>query len=406
MKTLYIDCFSGVSGDKMVAALLDLGVPEPLIREELAKLPLEEYRLEVRREKKTSISCLQFQVIPADSTPVFRSFPDIKELIMASSLEENVKKLSIDIFSELARAESKVHGVQMEKIHFHEVGAIDSIVDVVASAVGFCWIKADQIISSPVPLGKGFVKIQHGTIPIPTPAVLEILKGVPTYGSGIEVELTTPTGAAILKTMADSYGDMPLMKVDKIGYGAGQKDLRIPNLLRILWGELVEETEIPRDSLVLLSTNIDDLNPEIVGYVFQLLLEKGAKDVWITPVQMKKNRAASELSTLCVPEKAEEMVKIIFRETSSLGIRRTEVKRYTLPRKSIEVQLLYARIKVKLGLAGGKVISISPEYEDCAEAARKTGKPLKEIYLEAISEARKNLQEDAPQKLDQNPLPQ
>jgi uncharacterized protein (TIGR00299 family) protein len=279
----------------------------------------------------------------------------------------------------------------MDQIHFHEVGAIDSIVDVVASAIGFCWLKADQIISSPVALGKGFVETQHGTIPVPPPAVLEILKGVPIYGSGIEVELTTPTGAAILKTVTDSYGDLPLMKVDKIGYGAGQKDLRIPNLLRILWGELAEETEVARDSLVLLSTNIDDLNPEIVGYAFQLLLEKGAKDVWITPVQMKKNRAGSELSILCLPEKAEEMVEIIFRETSSLGIRRTEVKRYTLPRKSIEVQLPYAKVRVKLGMAGGKVISISPEYEDCAEAARKTGKPLREIYLEAVSEARKNL---------------
>ncbi|GFP22035.1 pyridinium-3,5-bisthiocarboxylic acid mononucleotide nickel chelatase, partial [Candidatus Hakubella thermalkaliphila] len=280
------------------------------------------------------------------------------------------------------------------------------IVDVVASAAGLCWLKADQIISSPVPLGKGFVEIQHGTIPIPPPAVLEIFKGVPIYGSGIEVELTTPTGAAILKTVTDSYGDLPLMKVDKIGYGAGQKDLRIPNLLRILWGELVEEREILSDSLVLLSTNIDDLNPEIVGYVFQLLLEMGAKDVWITPVQMKKNRAASELSILCLPEKAREMVEIIFRETSSLGVRRTEVKRYALPRKSVEVQLPYARIKVKLGMAGGKVISISPEYEDCAQAARKTGKPLKEIYREVISEARKNLQEETSKKPDQNPSPQ
>ncbi|MBT9170061.1 MAG: hypothetical protein DDT18_00399 [Actinobacteria bacterium] len=406
MKTLYIDCFSGVSGDKMVAALLDLGVPEPLIREELAKLPLEDYRIEVRRENKASISCLQFQVIPTDSTPVFRSFTDIKDLIVASSLEQDVKKLSVDIFSELARAESKIHEIPTEQIHFHEVGAIDSIVDVVASAAGFCWLKADQIISSPVPLGKGFVEIQHGTIPIPPPAVVEILKGVPIYGSGIEVELTTPTGAAILKTVTDSYGDLPLMKVDKIGYGAGQKDLRIPNLLRILWGELVEEREILSDSLVLLSTNIDDLNPEIVGYVFQLLLEMGAKDVWITPVQMKKNRAASELSILCLPEKAREMVEIIFRETSSLGVRRTEVKRYALPRKSVEVQLPYARIKVKLGMAGGKVISISPEYEDCAQAARKTGKPLKEIYREVISEARKNLQEETSKKPDQNPSPQ
>lgn len=391
MRIAYFDCFSGISGDMALGALLDAGLKlEPLL-EELSKLPLKDYRLEVRKVDKGGILATQV-VVHSYEKGVVRYWSNIEALIKESALHLSVKKRSLEIFQRLAQVEAKIHGKTVEQIHFHEIGAVDSIVDIVGVAAGIHLLGIEKVVSSALPTGKGVIRTEHGILPLPAPATLEILQGVPVYGRDVEAELTTPTGAAIITTIADSFEEIPPMQIEKIGYGAGYHDLEIPNLLRIIIGQELL-TSAGEDLTALLSTNIDDLNPEIFDYLIEKLLKAGALDVWLTPIQMKKNRPAITLKVLSPPQKIEQLSQIIFTETTTLGIRVQQVKRKKLKRKVFEVTTLYGNIKVKVAYLGEKVVNISPEYEDCAHAAKESGVPIKDIFELAREKAREELKE-------------
>ncbi len=386
---LYIDCFSGISGDMTVGALIDLGLELNFLKSELKKMDLGGYNISCNAVSINSISAKKFDV-EITSSPEGRDYKEIKRIIDSSSLQSDVKKTALKIFQVLAEAEAKVHGTNIDKIHFHEVGAVDSIVDIVSTAIGIKSLGIDAIYSSKVPLGSGFVSTMHGKLPIPAPATLEILKGCPVYGGGFDFEVTTPTGAAILKALVRKFGVMPPVNIEKIGCGAGsKKNEGIPNVLRITKGSIKEETNgkkgtSGREDLILLSTNIDDSTPEILGYLMDKLYRTKVLDAWIEPIYMKKNRPAFKLCAICDSKLEHEVVSVIFRETTTLGIRREIVERYTAARKIKKVKLPYGEVKVKIGIYHGKEVTVSPEFESCRKLAQKLDKPLKEVYQDAI----------------------
>ena len=383
-RILYIDCFSGISGDMMAGALCDLGLDLDFLRNELKKIDIAGYEIDCKKIKVGSIITKKFSVNVAGSQP-HRNFEDIKKIIGASSLDEEVKKISLDIFHLIAGAEAAVHDCEIGKIHFHEVGAVDSIIDIVSTAIGLRFLKIESFYSSKIPLGSGFVESSHGRLPVPAPAALEILKEIPVYGGDFDSEVTTPTGAAIIKTLAVKFGEIPDMKIEKIGYGAGSKaKKKIPNILRLLIGTVTDKLEPLEENLIILSANIDDSTPEIMGYLQETLLKDRALDVWVEPIYMKKNRPAFKLCVLCGRESEREIIDKIFSESSTLGIRREEIKRYSVDREIKKVKLPYGEVRVKTGIYKGKKVNISPEFESCRKLAKKTGRPLKEIYQDAI----------------------
>jgi uncharacterized protein (TIGR00299 family) protein len=391
MKIAYFDCFSGISGDMVLGALLDLGLSLDDMLGELAELPLKDYRLEVKKVERKGIESTQV-IVHSYEKGVVRYWSNIQSLIQESNLESAVKKDSYKIFEKLALSEAAVHGRSPDQIHFHEIGAVDSIIDIVGTAFGIHRLGIKKIYASALPAGRGTVHTEHGVYPIPAPATLEILKGTPLYGKDVEAELVTPTGAAIISSYAQSFGVIPSMRLGQIGYGAGFQDLETPNVLRVIVGE--EETAgVEEESAALLSTNIDDLNPEVFDYVTERLLEAGAFDVWLHPVQMKKNRPAVTLNVLTPQSLAGNLSEIIFTETSTLGIRIERIERKKLRRKIIEVKIAQGKLRVKLGYLGEKIVSVSPEYEDCAALARQTSTPIKEIFELAKDKARENLKE-------------
>lgn len=377
----YFDCFSGVSGDMLLGAFVDAGFSLDKLKSELEKINLKnEFRIKKSIVKKQNISALKITVVQQKDLPP-RSFAEIKKIIQKSKLDESTKKLSVKIFNQLALAESKIHNQKIEQVHFHEIGAIDSIVDIVGAAICFLQSGFEKIYASPLPLGKGFTETAHGVIPVPAPATLEILKDVPVYQGSEESELVTPTGAAVLKTCVSGFRELPLLKIKNIGYGAGKKDLRTPNILRLIIGETItSENNFTKDETLLMSTNIDDTNPEFYDHVLKKLFKNGALDVWLAPVYMKKNRPALTLNLICDQEKTEVLSKIIFKETNTFGIRISETKRLKLARKIIDVKINEDRVRVKLGFLNNEIVTLSPEYEDCAKIASETGVPLKTIY--------------------------
>jgi len=296
-------------------------------------------------------------------------------------LEEKVKELSKAIFTRLATAEAKIHGKDVQKIHFHELGGLDTIIDVVGAVAGMKYLGVEKVYSSPLPVGRGFVKCAHGILPVPAPATLELLKEVPVYGSDIEAELVTPTGAAIISSLVENFGEMPPMKIDNIGYGAGQRDLPIPNLLRVSIG--VIKNAYQEDVVSLIQTNIDDMNPEFYEHIVDRLFHEGALDVFLTPIQMKRTRPATMLSVIAGQEKMEKMLEIIFDETTTLGIRISKIKRRKLNRENRKVSTKYGKIEVKIGKHDGVVKNISPSYEECRKIATHLKIPLKKVYQEA-----------------------
>ncbi|MFA5015211.1 MAG: nickel pincer cofactor biosynthesis protein LarC [Actinomycetota bacterium] len=383
-KILYIDCFSGISGDMMVGALCDLGVDLLFLRNELKKLDINGYDIDCKEIKAGSIKTKKFTVNLTGSQP-YRNFEDIKKMIGESSLDKEIKKISLDIFHLIAEAEAVIHDYDISKIHFHEVGAVDSIIDIVSTAIGLRFLKIGSFYSSNVPLGSGFVGSSHGKLPVPAPATLEILKKIPVYGGNFDFEVTTPTGAAIIKTLAAKFGEIPDMEIEKIGYGAGSKVKKeTPNILRLLMGAGTGKIESCEENLIILSANIDDSTPEIIGYLQETLLKGRALDVWIEPIYMKKNRPAFKLCVLCDRESECEIVDKVFSESTTLGIRREEVKRYSIDREIKTIKLPYGEVRVKTGIYRGKKVNISPEFESCSKLAEKTGKPLKEIYQDVI----------------------
>jgi len=398
-RILYLDCFSGISGDMMLGALIDLGVDLQYIKNELKNLDIGGYELKSSKVKINAIYATRFQVNAKKDQPP-RSYKDIKNLIVSSRLQPATKELALKIFKNIAEAEARVHNQKIEDVHFHEIGALDSIIDITATAAALDSLKLDLIYAREVPLGSGIVSTMHGKIPIPAPATVEILKGVPSYGGNFDFEVTTPTGAAIISTICNRFGKMPLMCIEKIGMGAGTRQdavhetslgashgNELPNALRLILGTQSEETSNEQNSenrLTLLSTNIDDCTPEVLAYFIEKLLESKAFDAWIEPIYMKKNRPAFKVCALCNYDKVGSIAEVFFSETSTLGIRMQQIGRITLERGVKTVKLPYGEVKLKVGILKGKEITFSPEFESCAEIARKLKKPLKEVYQDAV----------------------
>ena len=380
MKTAYFDCFSGISGDMVLGALIDAGLDYKAWSAEAAKLGLD-FSLKRSKVTRGGLKGTKLSVIPADGQPR-RNLPAIEKLIDKSKITKTAKVNTLRVFARLAHAEARAHGVSVDKVHFHEVGAVDSIVDIAGAAIALDMMGIERVLSSPLNLGSGVVRFSHGTFPVPAPATAELIKGFPAYASDVQAELTTPTGAAIVTTLADGFGPMPRMEVKSVGYGAGGRELKDrPNLLRVFIGEasaLYEE-----DSASLIETNIDDMDPRLYEHVMERLFEAGALDVWLTPIIMKKSRPAVTLSVLAEAAGCGRAIDLIMDETTTFGVRVSRVDRKKLAREFKEVKTGHGRVRVKLGLKGRKVVKAVPEYEDVKALARKSGKPLREIIDEA-----------------------
>ncbi|KPU27271.1 hypothetical protein TR13x_05855 [Caloranaerobacter sp. TR13] len=405
MKILYYDCFSGISGDMNLGAMIDLGVGKEYLINELSKLNLDsEYEIRIRRENKKGIDGTKVDVILKNKhdhshdhhdhthshshSHAHRNLKDIEYIINSSSLNENVKKLSIDMFRKIAQAEAKVHGKSLYEVHFHEVGAVDSIVDIVGAAICIDYLKVDKIMASHVQLGGGFVKCAHGLIPVPAPATVEILKGIPIKSGIAPFETTTPTGAAILAVNVDEFTDEMNFTIEKIGYGIGSRDLKIPNVLRVYIARENEEKKTESNSYIkqyILETNIDDMNPEIYSYIEEKLFDKGALDVFKTPIIMKKGRIAVKLSVLVREKDIKAIQEVIFKETTSIGIRKYEVEKIMLERDFSKVSTNYGEVTVKNSYYKGEKIKFKPEYEDCRRLAVENNIPIGEIYKEVYN---------------------
>jgi pyridinium-3,5-bisthiocarboxylic acid mononucleotide nickel chelatase len=382
MRIAYFDCFSGVSGDMILGALIDAGADLHQLESELGKLNVSGFTLKAEKTTRKGISGTRF-LLDADRTHTERHLADIQRILDHSSLADDIKMRAKLIFRDLARVEAKIHNTNPEDVHFHEIGGLDSIIDIVGSLIVMKMLSIETMYASRIPVGTGFVESDHGVLPLPAPATLELLKGIPVYASSIEKELVTPTGIAILKHLVQGFGTIPEMKIERIGYGAGSRDLKIPNMLRVWIGEKEAKQEYEEDEIILMETNIDNMNPEIIGYTSERLLERGALDVFMTPIFMKKNRPGTMLSILVTPDKLDETISIIFAETHSLGVRFQRLERRKLPRELITVDTSFGPIRVKVSRIDTEKKIISPEYEDCREIALRRGIPLRMVYEEA-----------------------
>ncbi len=381
MRIAYFDCFSGVSGDMILGALIDAGADLLRLEGELGKLMISGFTLKAEKTMRRGISGTGF-FVSQDHNHTKRHLADIEKIMDNSDLTDDIKSGAKSIFRELANVEATIHNTSPEDIHFHEIGALDSIVDVVGSLVAVKMLGIETIYASRIPVGTGFIECDHGVLPLPAPATLELLKGIPVYESSIEEELVTPTGIAILKHLVQRFGSIPDMKIECTGYGAGSRDLKIPNLLRIWIGESEVKQIYESDEVILIETNIDNMNPEIVGYAMEKLLEEGALDVFMTPIFMKKNRHGTLLSVLITPDQLDDIISVIFSETASLGIRFQRLERRKLPREVIVVETSLGPIRVKVSHIDAEKRVLSPEYEDCREIAATQGIPLKDVYEE------------------------
>jgi hypothetical protein len=395
MTVLYYDCFSGISGDMHLGAMIDLGVDPKFLIDQLGRLDLSGYELKITRDQRKGITGTKVDVV-LDKNPHghdhghhhdhhhHRNLKNISQIIDDSDLSKAVKDRSIRMFRKLAEAEGKIHNKPIQEVHFHEVGAIDSIVDIVGAAICIESIAPDMIMSSAVELGGGFVKCEHGTFPVPAPATAEILAGVPVKSGAAPFETTTPTGALILACNADKFGPMQDLRISKTAYGIGNRDMDIPNVLRIYLAESTghaESSPETRKALVM-ECNIDDMNPEMYGYVMDILFGLGADDVFITPIMMKKARPASKLSVLCSPDKKQIMTETLLTHTTSLGVRSYEVDKTMLEREFSKIKTKYGEVTVKTAIYRGKQLKSKPEYEDCIRLAREHEIPVQKIYEE------------------------
>lgn len=388
MKAIYLDCFAGISGNMFLGALLDAGLPEQYLREELNKLPVTGYDLLVERIQKRGISAIYADVmLHKHDHHHHRHLPDILAIIDQSALAGKVKDDSKKIFITLAEAEAKVHGTSIDQIHFHEVGAVDAIIDIVGAAIGLNWFGIEAIYTSKLQVGSGFVQCDHGLMPVPAPATAELLKDIPYVSGDIAKELVTPTGAAIIAALGSGYGRRPEHFIhQRTAYGAGAWELDIPNVLRLQVGEIAAEKQAGSGKTVI-EANIDDLNPQVYDYVMDKLLLAGAADVWLTPVIMKKSRPATQLSVLADKQKLGEITNIIFTETSTIGLRFYDVERTVADRKTIEIETEWGRVPVKVSSQAGTVINISPEYDICRNLAHANDIPLKRLQQQVIAQA-------------------
>ncbi|MZG30319.1 MAG: nickel pincer cofactor biosynthesis protein LarC [Nitrospinae bacterium] len=386
LRAAYFDCYSGISGDMILGALIDLGVSATKIRKALGTIDLKNYKLKASKVKRGLISGTSVKVEVArtrHSHHKARKYSDIKKLLSNSDLSSTVKKNSLEVFKRIARVEAAVHNTTMEKIHFHEVGAVDSIVDIVGGVVAIESLKIDKIYASPLNLGEGFVECAHGSLPVPAPATLKLLKDIPVFSNGIKKELTTPTGAAMIGFYADGFGSLPKMRVVGDGYGAGDHIIpSMPNMLRIVLGEIDSE---PGDEFVVIETNIDDMNPEFYETAMDSLFKAGALDVYLNPVIMKKSRPANKISVLSLKKDVQCLIEILLRDTSSFGVRFYPVDRTVLDREIKTVKTSWGPVNIKIGKLNGKSLQASPEYEDCKKLSSKARINISRVYDEAKS---------------------
>jgi pyridinium-3,5-bisthiocarboxylic acid mononucleotide nickel chelatase len=400
MKLLYLDCFAGISGDMFLGALLDLGVSEGALRTELEKLHLREYRISSQRVTKQNIAATKFDVTVFEDAVVHspspmlhaavhehRGYTAIAAMIEKSGLSQRVKDRALHVFRRIGEAEAKIHGIPLEKVHFHEIGAVDSIVDIVGACIAVELLGVDEIHASPPRLGSGFVETAHGRFPVPAPATLELLKGIPVQPSNEPFELVTPTGAALLAEFCTRFGSLPALSIEKIGYGAGTRDLeKTPNVLRAVLGEASAASGATgeTDVVTVIETNIDDMNPQLYGDVMERLLAAGALDVFLTPVQMKKNRPGTLLTVLCESEAVDTLADLVLTHTTSFGVRVHEAQRRKLAREIVKVKTRFGEIDVKVGRLRGKIVSRSPEFETCKQAATRFNVSVKEVSDETV----------------------
>lgn len=405
MKILYYDCFSGISGDMNLAALIDIGVDKDYILKELLKLNFNDYKIEIEKDSRKGIQGTKVNVILNKSNEYqsithkhennkefkhfheHRNLKDIENIINSSTLKENVKENALKIFKKVQKAEAKIYGKPLGEIHFHDVGAVDSIIDIVGAAICLDYLKIDKIKASTIEVGSGFAKCEHGMLPLPAPATAEILKNMP-IKSKVSFEATTPTGAAILANYADEFTDEKNFKITKIGYGIGHEDIGdIPNILRVFIGEEFEhkEDDYLTDEVLVMECNIDDMNPELYEYVIGLLFDQGALDVYMIPIIMKKQRPAVKLNVLCRIEQEDNIKDIILTNTTTLGFRKYKVNRSMLRREIDKVDTKYGEITVKSAYYKGNKIKSKPEYEECKKAALKNNIAISEVYKEVFS---------------------
>ena len=378
MRTLYFKCNSGISGDMTVSALLDLLGNKTFLVQELKKLKIENYKLKIKKINKKGVPALNFSVEAKDQGKE-RNLKDVYQIIDQSFLAKAVKELSKRIFLNLAQAESKVHQTSVREVHFHEVGAIDSIIDIVSAAILINKLNPEKIYASRLSVGRGKIRFSHGITSLPVPAVKELLKNTPITVLNINKELVTPTGAAIIKTVVNEFTDNIDIKVEKKGYGAGERNLKIPNVLEVILGEVEKKDE----KLVILETNIDDMNPEFYQYIIEKLIKDGGRDAYVQPIIMKKNRIGVLLTVICNEKFKDKLIETIFDETTTFGIRINKVSKVKLDRQIKEIKTKYGLINVKVGRYKGKIKTISPEYEDCKKVATEKNIPIKRVYGEA-----------------------
>jgi uncharacterized protein (TIGR00299 family) protein len=384
MKAAYFDCFSGISGDMVLGALVDAGVELGRLEAELRRLPFSGWKLSAEKVRRGAISATKVNVEAAEQHH-HRSLTTILKMIDGAGLAPRIAERARKIFERLGAAEAKVHDVPIDQVHFHEVGAVDAIIDITGAAVGFELLGIEVFSTSPLNLGGGRVETAHGTLPVPAPATAELVRGLACYSSGIERELVTPTGAAIVSTLATASGAMPPMTVEALGWGAGTADLaEQPNVLRLFVGERAAEAERWNQMVAVIEANVDDMNPQLYGYFAERAFEAGALDVFSTPAQMKKNRPGLLLTVLAPPESAERLAALLLQETTTLGVRISEARRRCLERDWATVETAYGPVRIKLGREAGRVVNAAPEYEDCRRIAAERGVPLKQVFAEAL----------------------
>ena len=408
MRVVYFDCFAGVSGDMIVGALLDLGVDFDALKHQLSSLAVSSYGTNIPRVERGGIAATKFDVEVDLRDQPARMLADIRSIILESSLSEITKKRSLAVFERLADAEAKVHGTTRDEIHFHEVGAVDSIVDIVAAMIGFEILGVDRFYCSPLRVGSGVIDAEHGRLPVPAPATAELLKGVPVYAGDLEGEFVTPTGAAIVSTLCEEFGHLPAMKASGVGYGAGSRDPKgLPNVLRLMLGEMddagtdIESSIVsrPDESITVIETNIDDMNPQVYGFVMERAFALGALDVFTVPAQMKKDRPGVLLTVLCKPETTEALIKMLLAETTTLGVRYYQAHRRVLQRAIETVATDYGPVRIKVARDGDRTLHFQPEYEDCARLALESQTPLIEVQAAANAAYRSQLEAGSKPKL-------
>ncbi len=384
MKLAYFDCFSGISGDMTLGALLHAGCSADLLRSELQALQVPGWELATEKVWKSGMAATYVRVKTKDQQK-HRSLSTILEILKQSKLAAPVRERASAIFTKLGEAESYVHDAPIEKIHFHEVGAVDAIVDIVGACIGFHALGIDRFVCSPLNVGGGTAKMAHGILPVPAPATARLLQGAPTYSNGAQRELVTPTGAAIVATVCESFGAQPPMTVSAIGYGAGSADLEgQPNVLRIMIGESAAKNSSLDEEIAIVEANLDDMNPQIYGYVLEKVLSAGALDAYTTALQMKKNRPGTLLTILCRTEDADKLMALIFAETTTFGIRTYRAQRRSLPREWVNVTTSYGAVRIKLSRSNGHILHVAPEYDDCRKLAEEKQVPLQQVISEAL----------------------